>query len=71
MSTTASPPRSTAEHLVQFYASDAELTERVVSFVLGGEDAVAILVATEPHRRAFISRLAAAGTDVAAAQAAG
>jgi anti-sigma regulatory factor (Ser/Thr protein kinase) len=71
VSTTASPPRSTAEHLVQFYASDAELTERAVSFVLGGEDAVAILVATEPHRRAFVRRLAASGTDVAAAQAAG
>jgi anti-sigma regulatory factor (Ser/Thr protein kinase) len=57
--------------LVQFYASDDQLTEQVTDFILDGNDAVAIVVATEAHRRSFARRLAAAGTSVGGAQRSG
>jgi anti-sigma regulatory factor (Ser/Thr protein kinase) len=70
-STATARSRPTPEHLVQFYDSPGQLTERVADFVGGGEDDIAIVVATEPHRRAFTDGLVARGVDVAARQRAG
>lgn len=52
-------------HAVHFYDDDAELVERVGAFIASALDqgAVAIAIATEPHRRAFESQLDAAGID--------
>jgi MEDS: MEthanogen/methylotroph, DcmR Sensory domain/Histidine kinase-like ATPase domain len=54
------------EHVVQFYDDDADLIRAVSGYlslaVSTGE--AAILIATEPHRRAFEAELAASGIDV-------
>jgi anti-sigma regulatory factor (Ser/Thr protein kinase) len=61
------------EHLVHFYASVADLSERVGPFLAdalrGGGTAVAIV--TPEHRAAFDRELAAAGLDPAGAAAGG
>jgi len=60
----------TCDHVVQFYADDWELTERVGDYLLSAvEDGnAAIVIATPEHRCAFARRLAEAGVDVAAAR---
>jgi anti-sigma regulatory factor (Ser/Thr protein kinase) len=61
------------EHVVQFYDDDAELVANVCSYMVGairGGD-VALIVATDAHRRAFLTALHGAGIDVAGAQASG
>ena len=59
-------------HMVQFYESDDVLCNVVADFVapslVDGEPAV--VIATEPHRRALMARLDAKGIDVEAARAA-
>jgi anti-sigma regulatory factor (Ser/Thr protein kinase) len=54
-------------HAVHFYEHDAELVERVGAFLVTAlaQGAVAIAIATEPHRRAFESELETAGIDPA------
>jgi hypothetical protein len=56
-------------HVVQFYRHEEELADRVVSYLLSvlRDDGVAVVIATEAHRRAFEGRLALAGVDLAAA----
>lgn len=53
------------DHVVQFYERDSELAETVGSFLRAATQAggTAIVIATEPHRRAFEAELAAAGVD--------
>jgi anti-sigma regulatory factor (Ser/Thr protein kinase) len=61
------------EHVVQFYEHDAELVEAVGPYLLaaaaGGD--VAIVIATEAHRRAFEAELEAEEIDVAHLSASG
>jgi anti-sigma regulatory factor (Ser/Thr protein kinase) len=54
-------------HVVQFYDSDADLVARAGSYLREAVDAeaVAVVIATEAHRRAFEEHLRAAGVDVA------
>jgi anti-sigma regulatory factor (Ser/Thr protein kinase) len=54
------------EHMVQFFDEDIELVETVGHYLLAGVRAgdVGLIVATEPHRRAFEAGLARAGVDV-------
>jgi hypothetical protein len=61
------------DHVVQFYGHDDELADGVVPFLAEAVRAggVAIAITTRAHRRLFTERLAAAGIDVAAAEAAG
>ena len=62
---------STAEHIVQFYETDAFLLDALASFfgaALRADEAV-ILVATDAHRAGFEERLEADGLDLAAAPA--
>ncbi len=58
------------EHVVQFYDQDGDLAPAVGDYlsaaVVGGE--IAIVIATEPHRRAFEAEMADAGVDVAQAR---
>jgi anti-sigma regulatory factor (Ser/Thr protein kinase) len=58
------------EHVVQFYDQDGDLARAVGDYlsvaVIGGE--VAIVIATEAHRRAFEAEMADAGVDVAQAR---
>ncbi len=60
-------------HVVQFYGDDAELVDAVGRYLRPALDAggVAVVVATPAHALAFEQGLGAAGTDVAAARAAG
>jgi PAS domain S-box-containing protein len=71
------PPPSTAHgrlasialpkrHAVQFYESEEFLHAAVANFLAGGLEAgePVIVIATEPHQRAFTARLAAKGIDV-------
>src|ERR1700720_1230029 len=71
------PPPSTAhvrpasmtlpeQHAVQFYESEEFLHSAVANFLAGGLQAgePVIVIATEPHRRAFTALLAAKGIDV-------
>jgi hypothetical protein len=61
------------EHVVQFYDQDRDLARAVGEYlslaVTGGE--VAVVIATEAHRRAFDAEMSRAGVDVAQAQRAG
>jgi anti-sigma regulatory factor (Ser/Thr protein kinase) len=58
------------EHVVQFYDRDDDLAGAVGDYltaaVSGGE--IAIVIATEPHRRAFEAEMARAGVDTAGAR---
>ncbi|MDQ1394034.1 MAG: hypothetical protein QOF30_3011, partial [Acidimicrobiaceae bacterium] len=62
-----------SEHRVQFYDCDADLVESAGSFLEEGVRAgeLAVVIATEVHRREFGRYLAAAGIDVTAATAGG
>ncbi len=57
------------DHFVQFYEHDSGLAELVAGHLAGAVQAggMAIVIATEAHRRAFGTRLAAAGIDLARA----
>jgi anti-sigma regulatory factor (Ser/Thr protein kinase) len=61
------------DHLVQFYEHDSELTGAVGPYLAAAVRAgeVAIVIATEPHRRAFDAALEGEGIDLAAARADG
>ncbi len=56
-------------HVVQFYERDADLVERAGAYLSDAarQGAVAIVIATEAHHRAFEERLSDAGIDVATA----
>ena len=58
-------------HVVQFYRRDDELAEGVGRYLAEAIEAggIAIVIATEAHRRAFTEHLAGAGIDPGAAQA--
>jgi DcmR-like sensory protein len=59
-------------HAVQFYRDEWELFDTVGTFADGIRDGdVSIVIATEPHLRAFDSTLVTAGIDPAAARADG
>jgi hypothetical protein len=53
-------------HDVQFYRTDAHLTRTVADFLADGVRAgqPLIVIATEPHRKAFASELRARGLDI-------
>lgn len=55
------------DHVVEFYEEDAELARTVGAYLTDAAQAgaVAIVVATEDHRRAFQAELTAAGLDAA------
>jgi hypothetical protein len=57
------------DHIVHFYEHDSELCRTVGSYLADGAEtgAVAIVIATEAHRRRFGVELEAAGIDVAQA----
>jgi anti-sigma regulatory factor (Ser/Thr protein kinase) len=57
-------------HTVHFYGSEGELADTVCRYLREGLERgeAVIVVATGAHRRAFEARLAAEGTDVAAAR---
>jgi anti-sigma regulatory factor (Ser/Thr protein kinase) len=61
------------DHIVQFYASDAELFDRVGGHLREAihSGAVAIVLASPGHARGFEARMEASGVDVDAAVAAG
>jgi MEDS: MEthanogen/methylotroph, DcmR Sensory domain len=61
------------EHLVQFYEDDAELIAAVGPYLVEAvrADEVAVVIATEPHRRAFDHELDADQTDLVRARANG
>jgi MEDS: MEthanogen/methylotroph, DcmR Sensory domain len=63
--TTESSIHAPHAHVVQFYGHDHELAAGVVPYLAEAIDAggVAIVIATEAHRRAFAAGLAAAGVD--------
>jgi signal transduction histidine kinase/ActR/RegA family two-component response regulator len=67
----AMPARS--DHTVQFYEDEAFLRETVARYLGAGliADEPVVVIATEPHRRAFEESLAAKGFDVGRASAAG
>ena len=60
-------------HTVQFYEDEAFLRETVARYLGAGliADEPVVVIATEPHRRAFQESLAAKGFDVERASAAG
>src|SRR5918912_104292 len=62
-------PAPPHDHVVQFYVDDAGLASAVGPYVADalatGE--VAIVIATEAHRRAFAAELEAAGIDIESA----
>lgn len=59
------------EHVVQFYEHDAELAEAVGEYLADAIQAggLAVMIATETHRRAFEAELERAGIDPAQAVA--
>ncbi len=61
------------DHVVQFYAHDDELVAAVGPYLAAATraDEVAIVIATEAHRRAFEAELEADGIDVAELNAGG
>jgi hypothetical protein len=61
------------DHIVQFYERDSELLAAVSPYLAAAVRAgeVAIVVATEDHRRGFEARLRAEGVDPVAARAGG
>jgi anti-sigma regulatory factor (Ser/Thr protein kinase) len=60
-------------HIVQFYEHDEQLIRTAGAYLVDGLAAgeVAIILATEPHRRAFEKTIAEAGVDVAEARESG
>jgi hypothetical protein len=60
-------------HVVKFYENDAELVAAAGPYLAAAThaDEVALMIATEPHRRAFESALEAHGVDVEGAKAQG
>ena len=64
---------SCGEHVVQFYADDAELIAAVGPYLVDAAraDEVAVIVATPAHRRSFELELGAAGVDLVRARATG
>lgn len=60
-------------HVVKFYEDDAELVAAAGPYLAAAihADGVALMIATEPHRRSFESALEAHGVDVDSAKAAG
>src|SRR5262245_53148354 len=58
-------PRVMASHDVQFYRTNAFLVREVVNFLAQGLRAgqPLVIIATEPHRRAFADGLRALGLD--------
>jgi PAS domain S-box-containing protein len=60
-------------HTVQFYDDDAFLVTVVGEYLAGGLDArqPLVVIATPPHRKAFVARLRARGRDVAAERRSG
>ena len=56
------------EHVVQFYEDDSQLAQTVGGYLTAAleDGAVAIVIATEAHRRLFAAELEAAGVDLAA-----
>ena len=60
-------------HVVMFHRDGDEFAGRASAYLLGAlrEGGAAIVIASPEHRRAIRARLARAGTDVAAAEAAG
>jgi PAS domain S-box-containing protein len=64
---------STGDHVVQFYEDDEFLVDAVAHFVAAGlaADEPIVIVATEPHREAFVQRLRRNGSDVDVAVASG
>lgn len=57
---------TSGEHVVQFYEHDGELVEAVVPYLAAAAELgdVAIVIATEAHRRAFDAALEQSGVDV-------
>jgi anti-sigma regulatory factor (Ser/Thr protein kinase) len=53
------------DHVVHFYKQDSELVDAVAGYVAAGvaADGVAIVIATEAHREAFVVALEVAGVD--------
>jgi anti-sigma regulatory factor (Ser/Thr protein kinase) len=66
-------PTSACDHVVQFYLSDAELVEKAAGHLADAiaSGAVAIVIATPVHARAFEAWIAASGIDLEAAVAGG
>jgi len=62
---TEEPVGAPHHHVVQFYDHEFELAAGVAPYLLDALQAggVAIVIATEAHRQAFVARLAAAGLD--------
>jgi anti-sigma regulatory factor (Ser/Thr protein kinase) len=62
-------PACTQEHLVHIYEEDSQLVEAVARRLVTAlyEGAAAIVIATDPHRRAIEAELEAAGIHTAAA----
>jgi MEDS: MEthanogen/methylotroph, DcmR Sensory domain len=60
-----------SQHVVQFYGRDEDLAWRVADYLQGAlrQGGVAIVIATEEHRRAFEDRMTQAGIDLPAAAA--
>jgi anti-sigma regulatory factor (Ser/Thr protein kinase) len=59
------------DHVVHFYKQDSELVDAVAGYVAAGVvgDGVAIVIATEAHREAFLGALDVAGIDTVEARA--
>ncbi|WP_437947990.1 ATP-binding protein [Sorangium sp. So ce296] len=66
-------PFDVPNHAVQFYESETFLAERVAAFLMEGLDAgqPLLVIATEPHRDAFVARLASARPELDALRAEG
>src|SRR3989440_2134638 len=64
---------ATSEHTVQFYEDESFLRETVARYLGAGliDDEPVVVIATEPHCRAFQESLAAKGVDVGRACASG
>ncbi|XXX81837.1 ATP-binding protein [Sorangium sp. So ce134] len=66
-------PFDVPSHAVQFYESETFLCERVAAFLAEGMDTgqPLLVIATEPHREAFVARLASARPELDALRAEG
>src|SRR5436305_9189818 len=55
------------DHVVQFYEDDTQLAQTVGGYLTAAleDGAVAIVIATGPHRRLFVAELESAGADSA------
>lgn len=65
------PAIAAEDHIVQFYERASDLVDNVVPFLAAGlrDDDAVVVIATRPHRQAFLTGLHAAGIDLAAARA--